>query len=240
MAVVVLIEGLVIALLGLLVVGLLRSHAEILRKLADLESGTAGGEHGAEPAPAHAHTRAGAATAARPAFDIVGTSVDDEVVKVGVLGARTDTLVAFLTSGCFTCLGFWEQFRSRRRLSVPGDARLVIVTKDAAEESPSKLAELAPRHHTVVLSSAAWEQYGVPVAPYFAYVDTASGTVLAGGGANGWDQVYSLWSKAVAKERKGERTERRGRARHDENDQELMRAGIQPGHPSLYPPAEED
>ena len=39
-AVFVLIEGVVIALLGLLVVGLLRSHAEILRKLHELEAGT--------------------------------------------------------------------------------------------------------------------------------------------------------------------------------------------------------
>ncbi|MGH9223505.1 MAG: hypothetical protein ACRD2W_06890, partial [Acidimicrobiales bacterium] len=55
MTVVVLIEAVVIALLGLLVVGLLRSHAEILRKLHDLEAGTvAGGEvAGGEPVPSH-------------------------------------------------------------------------------------------------------------------------------------------------------------------------------------------
>jgi hypothetical protein len=114
MAVAVLIEGVVIALLGLLVVGLLRSHAEILRKLHDLESGTVAsgaGEAGVEPA-AHAHRPAGAASA-KPAFDIMGTSLEDEVMKVGVTGARTDTLLAFLTSGCLTCIGFWDQFRSR-------------------------------------------------------------------------------------------------------------------------------
>ncbi|MGH9222259.1 MAG: hypothetical protein ACRD2W_00295, partial [Acidimicrobiales bacterium] len=158
-----------------------------------------------------------------------------------VTGARTDTLLAFLTSGCLTCIGFWDQFRSRRRLSVPGGARLVIVTKDPAEESPSRLAELVPRDHTVVMSSAAWEQYGVPVAPYFAYVDSASGTVIAGGGASDWEQVVGLWSRAVegGGRRGRERDRATGRTRHERADEELLRAGIQPGHPSLYPPAEE-
>jgi hypothetical protein len=114
----------------------------------------------------------------------------------------------------------------------------VIVTKDPDEESPSRLAELAPRSHTVVMSSAAWEQYGVPVAPYFAYVDSQSGTVIAAGGANDWEQVVALWSRAVERERRG-RERATGRARHERADEELLRAGIQPGHPSLYPTEEE-
>lgn len=229
MAVAVLIEGLVIALLGLLVVGLLRSHAEILAQLHALEEGTGAGE--VRPAAVGAATPA----PAKPAFDIMGTSLSDEVVKVGVAGARNDTLLAFLTSGCFTCIGFWDTFRGTRRLSVPGGARLVIVTKDPAEESPSRLAELAPKDHTVVMSSAAWAQYGVPVAPYFVYVDGSAGSVIAGGGASDWEQVTDLWSKAVAKSGAEAKRGRGGRARAERADGELARAGIRPGDPSLYP-----
>ena len=176
-------------------------------------------------------------SAAKPAFDIMGTSLDDEVMKVGVAGARNDTLLAFLTSGCLTCIGFWDTFRGTRRLAVPGGARLVIVTKDPVEESPSRLAELVPTAHTVVMSSAAWEQYGVPVAPYFVYVDGQAGTVIAGGGASDWDQVTDLWSKAVTKAGRDGRTRAGGRARAERTDSELARAGIQPGDPSLYPRA---
>ena len=39
MIAIVVVEGLTIALLGILVVGLLRSHAEILRRLHDLDDG---------------------------------------------------------------------------------------------------------------------------------------------------------------------------------------------------------
>ncbi|HEX6597370.1 MAG TPA: hypothetical protein VF045_10565 [Acidimicrobiales bacterium] len=230
MTVVVLIETVVIGVLGLLVLGLLRSHAEILRTLRQLEAGTArpGGSEASAPVTAHA---AKTSTAA----DVMGTTLDDEVVKIGVAGARHNTLLAFLSSGCLTCQEFWDTFSRRTRLKVPGDARLVIVTKDAAEESPSRLRELAPRSHPTVMSTGAWEAYGVPVAPYFVYVDGPSGQLLGQGAASDWDQVVDLWDKALAGGSvAGGASPGRRRHRHARADSELLSAGIQPGDDRLY------
>jgi hypothetical protein len=80
---------------------------------------------------------------------------------------------------------------------LPG-ARLVVVTKDAAFESPSRLRDLAPRHVPVVMSSAAWEHYRVEASPYFIYVDGPSGQVASEGSAVSWEQVRSLLRDAVA------------------------------------------
>jgi hypothetical protein len=229
--VVVVVLTVVIAVLGLLVCGLLRSHAEILRALRQLESGTAG----AGPGPGAPPPAASAPAPARVA-DVMGTTLTDEVVKVGVAGARHNTLLAFLSSGCLTCQEFWDTFARKARLRVPGDARLVIVTKDASEESPSRLRELAPRSHPVVMSSAAWEAYGVPVAPYFVYVDGPSGQVRGRGAAQDWGQVVDLWSKAVSPPAGPGRRGRRDR--HARADGELLNAGIAPGDARLYPEEE--
>lgn len=225
MTVVVLVETVVIGILGLLVCGLLRSHAEILRTLRELEAGTARPGAGT----AQAQQAAPSVPAATAVSDVMGTTLADEVVKVGVAGTKHDTLLAFLSSGCFTCQEFWETFSRRARLKVPGDARLVIVTKDAAEESPSRLRELAPSTHPTVMSSAAWEAYGVPVAPFFVYVDGPAGRVRAQGAAQDWAQVVDLWSKAVSTPAPSRRRDRHARA-----DAELLGAGIRPGDARLY------
>ncbi len=227
------VQAVAIALLALLVAGLLRSHAEILRTLHRLGAGldpVGGGLAGP--------TEGGRVSSGRPAghrsstsgFDVVGTTLTDEVVRIGVVGARRSTLLAFLSSGCFTCAGFWDAFRAGDRLSVPGAARLVIVTKGAAEESESRLRELAPSEIPVVMSTAAWDDYQVPVAPYFVYVDGPSGQVSGQGVAQTWPQVVSLWSQAL--DDAAARADAAGEARADHD---LMKAGIHPGHPSLYP-----
>jgi hypothetical protein len=222
------IQSVAIVLLGVLVVGLLRSHAEILRKLHELGAGldpdtAATGTIAAVPAP----VRRTAATA----FDLSGTTPHEEGVRVGVVGARQSTLLAFLSSGCLTCGNFWETFGRTDRLAVPGAARLVIVTKGAEAESESRIRELAPAAVPVVMSTEAWVQYNVPATPYFVYVDGPSGRIVGEGSAATWEQVTSLWSQALADERDAE-----ARA-----DRELTRAGIHPGHRSLYPtrPAED-
>jgi hypothetical protein len=224
MAQVLAIQAVAIVLLGLLVVGLLRSHAEILRKLHELGAGLdpdAPASGVTNPVPVPATVRRTAATG----FDLAGTTPADEAVRIGVVGARQSTLLAFLSSGCLTCGGFWEAFAGTDRLAVPGGARLVIVTKGPEAESGSRIRELAPAAVQVVMSTAAWEQYQVPHTPYFVYVDGPSGRILGEGSAQTWDQVRTLWSQALADERGGE-----ARA-----DRELLQAGIHPGHESLYP-----
>lgn len=222
MPAVLVIQTVAIVLLGLLVVGLLRSHAEILRKLHELGAGLdpdapAPGVISPRPAPVRRTASTG--------FDLAGTTPGDEALRIGVVGARQSTLLAFLSSGCLTCGGFWEAFAGADRLSVPGGARLVIVTKGPEAESESRIRELSPSAFPVVMSTGAWEQYKVPHTPYFVYVDGPSGRIVGEGSAQTWDQVRTLWSQALADERGGE-----ARA-----DRELLEAGIHPGHESLYP-----
>ncbi|HEX2047046.1 MAG TPA: hypothetical protein VHF27_04730, partial [Acidimicrobiales bacterium] len=206
-----------------LVVGLLRSHAEILRKLHELGAGVdPDGQTSAVPAPVR--------RTASTAFDVSGTTPADEAVRIGVVGARQSTLLAFLSSGCATCGGFWDTFAATDRPAVPGGARLVIVTKGPEAESGSRIRDLAPSADPVVMSTEAWLEYKVPATPYFVYVDGPSGRILGEGSAATWDQVTSLWSQALADADGGE-----ARA-----DRELLQAGIRPGHRSLYPTPKRD
>ncbi|HJV09551.1 MAG TPA: hypothetical protein VJ653_07710, partial [Acidimicrobiales bacterium] len=132
-------------------------------------------------------------------------------------------VLAFLSSGCATCGEFWKTFSADGRLTVPGDARLVVVTKGPEIESVSRIGDLSPRTVPVVMSTEAWLEYKVPATPYFVYVDGPTGRIVGEGTAGTWEQVVSLWSQALADG---------GEARAD---RELLQAGIVPGHRSLYP-----
>jgi hypothetical protein len=249
MAVLVTLLAVVVALLALLVAGLLRSHAEILRALhelgADLDPDAA---RRAAPAVASGD-RPGAdePDAERKAADLAGVTPSGEAISIGVAEAAHPTLLAFLTSGCLTCKGFWDAFSDPARIPVPGGARLVVVTKDGGAESQSRVRELGPPDVPVVMSSAAWDAYDVPVAPYFAYVDGPSSRVLGEGAASTWEHVVALLGQALADAgleataRGGDRSRPRGDAsREARADRDLARAGIHPGHPSLYPRRESD
>lgn len=236
----------VVALLTLLVVGLLRSHAEILRRLHQLDGGTEGagdrpvtGDHGfrvrpGTPAP-------GDRDGFTAAHDVVGVGLAEDAVAVGVLGARHDTVVAFLSSGCLTCARFWEELAAPD-LALPADTRLVVVTKDPGEESPAKIAALAPAGATVVMSSAAWTDYDVPGSPYFVLVDGPAGAVRGEGTGLSWEQVAGLLAQAtddlafVAGDA-GRRVSKPGAdaAREARIDRELLASGIRPGDESLDP-----
>lgn len=101
----VILEGVVVAILALLVLGVLRSHAEILRQLHELRRGGA-----PEPPELFIGPRSTAA-GSRRAHDLVGETPDGEAVAVSVVGAAHHTLVAFLSSGCATCAEFWTASR---------------------------------------------------------------------------------------------------------------------------------
>ena len=76
------------------------------------------------------------------------------------------------------------------------------------------------------MSSDAWNDYGVPVSPYFVLVDGPTGTIEGEGAASTWSQVGSLLSRAEADvEAENERR----------IDADLDAAGISPNDPSLYP-----
>ena len=224
------IQSLAIVLLGLLVVGLLRSHAEILRKLHELGAGLDAhpgpGVAGSVPAP----VRAGAATA----FDVAGVTPAGEAVHIGLVGARQSTVLAFLSSGCLTCGAFWETFAGPDRVAVPGGARLVIVTKGPDAESESRVRELAPSRFPVVMSTETWVEYNVPHTPYFVYVDGPTGRIIGEASAQSWDQVVSRWSEAL--DRGASPSGGAARSRRD-----LFKAGLYPDRASRPPrPAPED
>ncbi len=251
MLVLVVIEAVVLALLALLVAGLLRSHAEILRTLHDLGVGRDPlAETGGATSPVRAPTLARATAATRadqpPAVDVVGTSPGGDAVVIGVSAAPQPTLLAFLSSGCITCRHYWDTFGAPG-LDLPGGARLVIVTMGPEAESEAAIASLAPAAVTVVMSSEAWDAYEVPGSPYFVFVDGESGGIVGQGTAPEWDQVVRLMTEAgddgaleagrAGADRRARRAERRrldDRAREARADEILMSAGIHPGHPSLY------
>jgi hypothetical protein len=190
-------EGAAIVLLTVLVAGLLRSHAEILKSLHELGAGL---QSGAPPAPVSVSIdrvpRPAGETGERvlpPA--IAGTTLDGEAIAVSLAGP-SDTLIAFLSSGCAGCQVFWREF-SDTSLSVPGSARLVVVTKDAEEESVSALRSVTPVRLTHVLSSQCWADFDVPGSPYFAYVDSA-GRLIGEGTAGTWPHVANLLRQALA------------------------------------------
>ena len=218
------IETVVLVLLTVLVAGLLRSHAEILRRLHALGAGL---DPDAPVPVAMAGARPSPLGLAGTASDVHGIGLSDDAMHVSVVGTDHQTLLAFLTSGCLTCRGFWDAFADQRALAVPDDLRLVVVAKDANEESISALRKLAPRNLTVVMASAAWEAYNVPGSPYFVLVDGPDGRVRGEGTGTSWPQVWNLLRQAA----------------DDSNEQlidrELLAYGVAPGDSSLYRTAAE-
>ena len=206
-----------VGLLALLVAGLLRSHAEILRSLRDL---------GVDLDPNRTRTN-DALVASRPeggaVADINGTDPNGAPQQVAVSGVQHSTLLVFLSSTCLTCRDFWTALGDPS-LAVPGNARVIVVTRSEEAESPSSVRKLAsPLVHTV-MSTEAWQDYSVPGAPYFILVDGPRGVVIGEGTATSWDRVQNLMEQAGA-----DNNERRT------VDKDLRVAGIKPGDPSLYP-----
>lgn len=216
LTVVVVIETLLLVLLAFVMVGLLRSHAEILRRLPDEDHETSSA--GPQPQPivmedrdadaTPAHSASGPSMPAHlpgpramvtPAHDVVGRTLDGSATVTPVATAGSPTLVAFLSSGCLTCRTFWDGLRTGAHEPMPGDARVVVVTKDAQFESPSRLRDLAPEGLPVLQSSQAWGDYGITMSPYFVMVG-GDGEVRSEGAASSWEQVRSLLTDAIADE----------------------------------------
>lgn len=225
MTVLIILEGFVIVVLAVLVVGLLRSHAEILRSLHALGVGE-DASHGSPATPRVRSDIAQPKAGSIEAVDIAGVRPGGGAGKVTLVGPQS-TLVAFMSSGCSVCASFWEAFGAG--VELPDNAmRLVIVTRGSDMESESAVSRLAPAHHQVLMSSQAWEDYDVPVSPYFVMVG-GDGEVIGDGAAANWTQLANLMNEAMSDQRS-----RTHRARHDRIDQELARAGIEPDDPSLW------
>jgi len=252
MAVLVAVEAVVLALLALLVIGLLRSHAEILRRLHDLGAGDA--------APASDPGAARGRRVTRDQFnvfpevpapragddlpsglDLSGVGVDDDAISIRVVGVDHRTLLAFLSSTCLTCQRFWDAFARPGELGLADGVRLVIVTKGADQESPARIADVAPVGVPLVMSTDAWVAYDVPGSPYFMLIDGPSGRASGEGTGIDWPQVRNLLTQVADDAVFAEQLERRritkpaaDDARERRIDAELMASGVLPGDPSLF------
>lgn len=240
MTVLVTVLAVVTALLAVLVAGLLRSHAEILRALHALGADLDPDREPARDAARTGFTVPRPTAAPREAVDVSGVSPTGDAVSIAVASVGHQTLLAFLTSGCSTCAGFWTAFAGPEVRRTPGGARLVVVTKGVDAESPGRLRRFAPPGVPVVMSSEAWDAFDVPVAPYFAFVDGPTSRVVGEGAAGSWEHLVSMMEQALADAGLDSRRRRRSRgessrAREARADRDLLAAGIEPGDPSLYP-----
>jgi hypothetical protein len=231
MTVLVSVETVLLAVLLVLVAGLLRSHAELLRRLGPAEDG-------ALPAGAAASGTRTGSTAERvpgapaPALQGVTPAGEPAALSFGSGPQEPPTLLAFLSTGCSACEAFWSALARR----LPG-VQTVIVTHGEDRERPARVAELAPAGVPVVMSSTAWTDYGVPGSPYFLLVQ---GEIRGEGMAGGWDTLSGMVADALADAElagpagaAAAAPARAGRAA--DVDRRLAAAGINPGHPSLYP-----
>jgi hypothetical protein len=220
-------EAVAIGLLALLVAGLLRSHAEILRSLHLLGAGVddAPDDGGLPMHPARI-TPLGVADVAH---DLAGGRLDGGAASVAVVGVRHDTVLAFLSSGCLSCQPFWEALRDGPQL--PDGLRAIAVVQD--EDSRSRLRELAGDVE-VLVSSQAWSDYAVPGSPHVVMVHGPTGRVVGEGTATTFEQVVDLLSQARAD---GHEAMTDPRDNPTRIDRELAAVGIGQGHPSLHPEA---
>ena len=229
------VETVLLVVLTVLVAGLLRSHAELLRRVGPPREEANGGT----PVTAASETAAdefdpelpvppAASRDPRPAA-IAGTTLTGDAVKLDFDGAGTaPTLLAFLSSGCSTCARFWEGLGTG---GLPDGLETVIVTRGGDRERPARLRSLAPDGVPVLMSSQAWTDYEVAGSPYFMLVD---GTIRGEGVATTWEGLSSLVTDALGDQELEARVSP-GTQRARRVDATLAAHGIGPGHPSLYP-----
>ncbi|HWB88136.1 MAG TPA: hypothetical protein VG872_02895 [Acidimicrobiia bacterium] len=217
-----------VALLAILVIGLLRSHADILRRLESVGAGLGGGhDHGSQITL----TRRATGTVAERR--VTGVTPDGEPVALS-LGSGTDpTLVAFLSTTCSTCTPFWEGLQSSLMHFGGHRHRVVVVTLGESEESPTRAQSLAKPGVDVVMSSSAWSEFEVPGAPYFVLIEPGTHQVIGEGSAMTFESLEEFLSDATNDQTWDLQT---AGLRDEESriDAELRAAGILPGDPRLY------
>jgi hypothetical protein len=231
MTALVVIETVALVLLAMLVAGLLRSHADILRALDDLGVGRASPAHADAPDGASRSQRERQQTSIRTARDLLGHTIDGESIAVA-FSADDSAVLAFLSATCHSCERFWQDF-TRPEL-VTDDHRLIVVVQGG--DNLSRIRKLAGDDLLVVVSDRAWSDYDVPGSPHFVFID--GGVVTGEGIGTDWPQVKDLLRHAGASG-----SGRLGWGARDNAariDRELTSAGILPGHPSLYPDVASD
>jgi hypothetical protein len=195
------IQSVLLVVLAVFVVGLLRSHAQILRSLATLGASLADPDSEAAQRRGRDQQRTVASSdaPARTAdtLDLVGTTPLGDPVSIAVAGTPQVNLLAFLSTTCMTCLEFWQAFAETENQYVVGrGSQVVLVTKEA--EDAADVDKLAPSHLHVVMSKKAFEDYDVPYAPWFVLIDGAESRVLGEGSASSFDELQRLLVDVLA------------------------------------------
>ncbi len=240
------VETVILAVLCVLVAGLLRGYAAVLRRLHQLDGGAQPGpppfrtvSDVVEPAAGH---RVEGRDEWAESHDIEGISLSGEIVSVRTVGVEQDTIIAFLSSNCEGCTGFWHELAEPGSWSTPHGSRLLVVTKSPDDESPSVLSRLCPAEVDLVMSSQAWSDFEVPGSPYVVVTDGRTGRVKGEGSGTSFSQVSGLIRQSVEDSRHPAalRKPDADRRRERDVDRVLLSAGIGPQDPSLYPSAQLD
>ncbi|MEO7262017.1 MAG: hypothetical protein ABI047_12295 [Jatrophihabitantaceae bacterium] len=244
------VETVILAVLCVLVAGLLRGYAAVLRRLHQLDGGA---QAGPPPFRTVASIQEPSATSTSgpriegrdewaESHDIDGISLQGEIVSARTVGVEQDTILAFLSSNCEGCTGFWHELGEPGSWTTPQGSRLLVVTKGPEDESPSVLSQLCPDGVDLVMSSQAWADFEVPGSPYVVVADGRTGRVKGEGSGTSFSQVSGLIRQSVedgrhpAMARKPDADRRRER----DVDRILLTAGIGPQDPSLYGTAEQE
>ncbi len=226
------VETVLLVLLIVLVAGLLRSHAELLRRLGPGEAETeASRARSGSPLPDPVAVRRAppGSGPGQTAPAIAGSTPSRDAVSLDFGGgASGPTLLAFLSTGCASCAAFWESLGEPR---LPAEVQTVIVTRGPERERLGKVRELAPAEVPVVMSTQSWKDYRVPGSPYFVLVDR---DVRGEGAATSWPALASLVTDAIEDERSRDPASPPG-SRQRRVEETFAAAGIGPDHASLRP-----
>jgi len=202
--------GLVIAslvttgLLTLLVIGLLRSYGELVRILHDAGIKVNRDEEPRQPVPVSGSALAAPGTTAP---GIAGDTLTGGARVVSTSGSDDHLLVAFLSSGCGSCVPFWRELRANSGRLPNLDAEVVVVTKGSDREEPGKLHELAGSDVQVIMSDDSWSAFDVPLTPHFALIDRSRGTIIGEGSSADPNALADLMRRAAADARSVTRRE---------------------------------
>jgi hypothetical protein len=199
-------------------------------------------------------------TASAPA--IAGVTPGGDALGFSFTSGDHLTLLAFLSTGCATCGPLWASLGESRERGLPGDVRLIVVTKGPEHEVPAEVTARSPHGTSVVMSTDAWIDFEVPGSPFFVLVDGRTGRRIGEGVAQRFEQVVELVRRAqMDAHGPGTRSgpspaipgipdvrvtpgadwgpadadRLDGPERESANDAALTAAGVLPGDPSLYP-----
>ena len=191
-------------LLTLLVIGLLRSYGELVRVLHDAGIKVNRDEMPQQTVPVSSPALAAPGTKAP---GIAGDTLAGGARVVATSGSDDHLLVAFLSSGCGSCVPFWRELRANRGQLPDLDAEVVVITKGAEREEPSKLQELAGSDVQLIMSDDSWSAFDVPLTPHFALIDRSRGVIIGEGSSADPSALADLMRRAAADARSVTRRE---------------------------------